>query len=125
MSSFILKFSDVAIQPNNCGNVRRAVGFVNVKNLLNLLDSKMLAPNPRSAKRNAVVEGILGTLNDNPELFRFKSKGLLVSSHKVEELQRKRFRLNISKDFVDGVLDGGTIFSGLACLSSPKWRNTA
>lgn len=113
MSSFILKFSDVAIQPSNGANVRRAVGFVNIKNLLQLLDSRALAPNPRSAKRNAIIEGILGTLNDNPELFRFKSKGLLVSSHSVDELQRSRFRVNFSKAFVDGVLDGGHNLFGI------------
>lgn len=113
MSSFILRFSDVAVQPNNGANVCRAVGFVNIKNLLPLLDSKALAPNPRSAKRNAIIEGILGTLNDNPELFRFKSKGLLVSSHKVEELERNRFRISFLKDFVDGVLDGGHNLFGI------------
>lgn len=119
MPSFILKFSDVAVQPSNGADVCRAVGFVNIKNLLDLLDSKALAPNPRSAKRNAIIEGILGTLNDSPELFRFKSKGLLVSSHKVDELQRNRFRIRFRKDFVDGVLDGGhNLFAiGLFVLS--------
>jgi len=108
MSSFILKFSHVSVQPSGDENsIRRAVGFVNIGQLLPILDSKALAPNPRSAKRNAIIEGILGTLNDTPELFRFKSKGLLISSHRVEELQRNRFRVVFEKEFVDGVLDGG------------------
>ena len=109
MSSFIFKFSDVAVQPKDVssGFVRRAIGFANIQQLLPLLDSKSLAPNPRNAKRNPIVEGILGTLNDTPELFRYKSKGLLLSSHNVELLQRNRFRVEFSKDFVDGVLDGG------------------
>jgi len=83
------------------------------------LDARALAPNPRSAKRNPIIEGILGTLNDAPQLFRFKSKGLLISSHKVEELQRNRFRVEFSKNFVDGVLDGGhNLFAiGLFVLS--------
>lgn len=108
MSTFILKFAYACVQPGGDeDSIRRAVGFVNISQLLPILDSKALAPNPRSAKRNAIIEGILGTLNDTPELFRFKSKGLLVSSHKVEELQRNRFRITFEKEFVDGVLDGG------------------
>jgi hypothetical protein len=108
MSTFILKFAHVCIQPGSDEtSMKRAVGFVNINQLLPILDSRALAPNPRSAKRNAIIEGILGTLNDDPELFRFKSKGLLISSHKVEELQRSRFRVTFEKEFVDGVLDGG------------------
>lgn len=121
MSSFILKFTDVAVQPSAGGNgsVKRAVGFVNISQTLPLLDIKALAPNPRSARRNAIIEGILGTLNDDAALFRFKSKGLLISSRRVEELQRNRFRVEFSKEFVDGVLDGGhNLFAiGLFILS--------
>jgi hypothetical protein len=120
MSTFILKYAHVSVQPSGDENsIRRAVGFVNISQLLPILDSKALAPNPRSAKRNAIIEGILGTLNDTPELFRFKSKGLLISSHKVEELQRNRFRVVFEKEFVDGVLDGGhNLFAiGLFVLS--------
>ncbi|WP_265527971.1 hypothetical protein [Sphingomicrobium marinum] len=120
MSSFILKFAHVAIQPNTEEDgIRRAIGFVNIGQLLPILDSKALAPNPRNAKRNAIIEAIVGTLNDTPELFRFKSKGLLISSHEVEELQRGRFRILFEKEFVDGVLDGGhNLFAiGLFVLS--------
>ncbi|MBO6526975.1 hypothetical protein [Erythrobacter sp.] len=121
MTTFIFKFADVAIQPNQSTGdyIRRAVGFASLGQVIQLIDANTLAPNPRSAKRNAIVEGILGTLNDSPELFRYKSKGLLISSHEVEELQRNRFRLTFSKDFVDGVLDGGhNLFAiGLFVLS--------
>lgn len=108
--NFILKFEDVSVQPSKLIEgtfMRRAIGFVGLQQILPLLDSKSLAPNPRSAKRNTVIEAILGTLNDAPELFRYKSRGLLISSHKVEELERKRFRVTIEKEFVDGILDGG------------------
>lgn len=120
MSTFILKFAYADIQPSGSEHsIRRAVGFANISQLLPILDSRALAPNPRSAKRNSIIEGILGTLNDTPELFRFKSKGLLISSHKVEELQRNRFRVVFDKEFVDGVLDGGhNLFAiGLFVLS--------
>jgi hypothetical protein len=120
MSSFILKFTHVSVQPSGDeSSIRRAVGFVNLNQLLPILDSRALAPNPRSAKRNPIIESILGSLNDKPALFRFMSKGLLISSHKVEELQRNRFRVLFEKEFVDGVLDGGhNLFAiGLFVLS--------
>lgn len=109
MSSFILKFDDVSVQPSAADDaaVKRAIGFVSIKNLIPLLNSSSLAPNPRSAKRNSTIEGILGSLEDTPLLFRYKSKGLLISSHNVRSLERNRFRLNFTKEFVDGVLDGG------------------
>ncbi len=109
MSVFILKFDEASIQPQKDDGsfIKRVVGFVDLKNLIPILDSKSLAPNPRSAKRNSTIEGILGSLEDTPELFKYKSKGLLVSSHKVDELERSRFRIKFDKDFVDGVLDGG------------------
>lgn len=108
MSKFILKFAHVAVQPGSEeSSISRAVGFINIGNLLPILDSKSLAPNPRNAQRNPIIESILGTLNDSPDLFRFKSKGLLISSHKVEQLERGRFRVDFDKEFVDGVLDGG------------------
>jgi len=114
MTQFILKFAHVAVQPGGGDEaIRRAIGFVNIHNVLPILTSRSLAPNPRNAKRNTIVEGILGTLNDSPELFRYKSKGLLISSHNVEELQRGRFRVNFQKDFVDGVLDGGHNMFGI------------
>lgn len=108
MSNFILKFAHVAVQPGSDeSSISRAVGFVNIGQLLPILDSKSLAPNPRNAQRNIIIESILGTLNDSADLFRFKSKGLLISSHKVEQLERGRFRVSFEKEFVDGVLDGG------------------
>lgn len=122
MKNFTLKFKDVSIQPSeNTGcAVKRAIGFVSIDQILPLFDSSLLAPNPRAAKKNNVVNGILGTLKDDPLLFRFKSKGLLISSHRVQELERKRFRVEFSKDFVDGVLDGGhNLFAlGLFLLES-------
>lgn len=44
---------------------------------------------------------------------------MLISSHRVEELQRNRFRVEFSKEFVDGVFDGGhNLFAiGLFVLS--------
>lgn len=122
MQNFIIKFKDVSVQPSgeDRAPVRRAVGFVGIDQIIPLLSSSVLAPNPRAAKRNDVVEGILASLQQNAELFRFKSKGLLISSHRVEELERKRFRVEISKPFVDGALDGGhnLLALGLHLLSS-------
>lgn len=122
LNNFILKFKDVAVQPSHPDDspVKRAVGFAGIDQALPLLDSGVLAPNPRAAKRNNVVKGILASLNEDPQLFRYKSKGLLISSHAVEPLERKRFRVDLSKPFVDGTLDGGhnLLAIGLHLLSA-------
>ncbi|MGB1155508.1 MAG: hypothetical protein ACPG42_01710 [Alphaproteobacteria bacterium] len=114
--SFILKFAEVAIQPSSTVNgvVKRAVGFLHLSQIFPILDQSALAPNPRAAKRNAIVESMVATLNEEPELFRFKSKGLLLSSNNVEELNRKRFRVEFNKAFSDGCLDGGHNLFALA-----------
>lgn len=112
MKKTILKFKDVDTQPAKMSAdapqcVRRAVGFVELKNLLPLFDNASLASNPRRAKKNRVVTDILNTLNNTPELFHYKSKGILISSSDVEPLDRGRFRIGFAHSTTDGILDGG------------------
>ncbi|WP_422009366.1 hypothetical protein [Reyranella sp.] len=108
----IIRFAHVATQPskNDAGEespIKRLVGFVQAKHLMPLLHKAGLAANPRSSRRNAVVEDILTTLENSPDLFRYMSKGLLIGTAHCEELQRNRFRLRFVDSAVEGVLDGG------------------
>ncbi len=111
MKSLTIRFNDVAVQPHKelgSNSIKRAVGYLPENQLFGLFAVSALAPNPRRATRNSIVNGILASLTDDtPELFKFKSKGILLCSHSVSELERKRFRVNLGRDFVDGVLDGG------------------
>ena len=83
------------------------IGFVPAKYLLPLFDNAGLAANPRSSRRNSVVEDILTTLDSTPELFRYKSKGILLGTSSYEALQRNRYRLEFNDPNIEGILDGG------------------
>ena len=87
-----------------------------------------MAANPRSSRRNSVVNDILNTLNTTPELFRYKSKGLLIGTAHCEELQRNRYRVRFEDPDVEGILDGGhnMLAIGLHMLKQvmeePEWK---
>lgn len=109
----VIRFSHVSAQPARGEEtsdevpIKRLIGFVPAKYILPIVDGADLAANPRSSRRNAVVEDILKTLATTPELFHFKSKGLLIGTSKYEELQRNRYRLEFHDPEVEGILDGG------------------
>lgn len=110
--SILIRFRCVAAQPpesesSNDNPIKRLVGFVPAKYIMPLLDKAGLAANPRSSRRNSVTDAILDTLDRTPELFRYKSKGLLIGTSHCEELQRNRYRLCFEEPDVEGILDGG------------------
>lgn len=138
-NEIIIRFTDVAEQPSinsaveelvgvDDTPIRRLVGFVAAKNLFPLFDNADLAANPRSSRKNAVVEDILDTLSKTPSLFRFKSKGILVGTSSYEALQRKRFRLSFNDPSIEGILDGGHNMLGIGLfilkhvIQDSEWR---
>jgi hypothetical protein len=114
--AIIVRFTDVSSQPTHPlqdDPIKRLVGFVQAKNLIPLFDHAGLAANPRSSKRNSIVSDILDTLESSPELFRFKSKGILIGTSKYSELERNRFRLEFEDPEIEGILDGGHNMLGI------------
>src|SRR5687767_10423635 len=108
--SFIIRFTDAAIHPEKMDKddprpVRRVVGTVEMKQLLPLYYEGALGPDPRSARRNRVIEDILSSLQSTPELFANKSKGILLGTSNYEALQRNRFRVSFDDPEVEGTLD--------------------
>ncbi len=109
-TNIIIRFSDATVQPTQLDEdevIQRIVGFVEAKNLLPLFDEAGLDANPRSAKFNGVVTDILGSLEESPELFHFKSKGVLLGTSSYEALQRNRYSLRFGDPSIEGILDGG------------------
>lgn len=112
-NDILIRFAHVAAQPSKTDDaqeespIKRLIGFVPAKYIMPLLDKAGLAANPRSSRRNGVVDDILETLGKTPELFRYKSKGLLIGTAHCEELQRNRYRLRFEEPEVEGILDGG------------------
>ena len=117
----VVRFAIVAEQPNikdedkltnspigvSLSGIKRYVGFVKGRDLFPLFDHASLDANPRSSKSGAVVHAIMDSLKDKPELFPFKSKGVLLGTSEYEALQRNRFELVFNDPTSEGILDGG------------------
>lgn len=117
----IIRFALVAEQPNSrdeerlsnvssensIAGIKRYTGFVRGRDLFALFDHVSLEANPRTAKTGTVTNAILQSLEDTPELFPFKSKGILIGTSTYEALQRNRFELTFEDPVSEGILDGG------------------
>lgn len=120
-SKLIIRFALVAEQPstrdeerlsavsseNSIAGIKRYTGFVRGRDLYPLYDHVSLEANPRAAKTGAVTDAIRESLRETPELFPFKSKGILLGTSMYEPLQRNRFDLQFRDAISEGVLDGG------------------
>lgn len=101
----IIRFDQAADQTD--GPIKRIIGFVQAKNMLSLFDDATLDANPRSAKANNVTADIIESVTEAPQLFQFKTKGILLGTSDYKELQRNRFELNFDNPAYEGLLDGG------------------
>jgi hypothetical protein len=130
----IIRFALVAEQPslrdeerlsannaeNSIAGIKRYTGFVRARDLYGLFDHVSLEANPRAAKTGSVTAAILASLQETPELFPFKSKGILIGTSTYEALQRNRFELIFANPESEGILDGGhnMLALGIHILSS-------
>lgn len=117
----IIRFALVAEQPSvrdeerltsagaqdSIAGIKRYTGFVRGRDLYPLFDHLSLEANPRAAKTGSVTDAISDSLKQTPELFPFKSKGILLGTSTFEALQRNRFELRFDDPASEGVLDGG------------------
>ncbi len=87
--------------------LRKNIGLLDPKGMYQLIDTLSLNANPRLAKSGRVIDEIMYTLEETPDLFMYKSKGILLSSSKCEELDRSRLRLTFENESLEGILDGG------------------
>ena len=101
----VIRFEQVSEQSD--GPVRRIVGFVRAKNMLQLFDAADLEANPREAKAGAVTDDIIDSIRETPETFPFKTKGVLVGACNYVPLERKRYELTFENTKIEGILDGG------------------
>jgi hypothetical protein len=133
-SKLIIRFALVAEQPNSrdeerlsavssensIAGIKRYTGFVRGRDLFALFDHVSLEANPRAAKVGSVTTAIRESLDTTPELFPFKSKGILIGTSGYEALQRNRFELIFADPASEGILDGGhnMLAIGLHMLSA-------
>lgn len=101
----ILRFEQAAEQSD--GPITRITGFVPAKHFLGLYDDATLDANPRSAKAGSVTADIIDSVRESPEIFQFKTKGVLLGTSDFDELDRRRYELRFNNPTYEGVLDGG------------------
>lgn len=116
-NELIIRFETVDRQTE--GPVTRLVGFVRARNLLTLIDAATLEANPRTAKVGQITSDIRESIERTPELFPFKTKGILVASANCQALERRRHKMTFENPAIEGILDGGhnTLAIGLHILS--------
>jgi len=105
MNKTIIKLETACFQDHE--RVNKILGTLDARNFAKLIDAVGLTANPRKSKVGKITDAIQETLDLSPELFRFKSKGLLVSTSSCIELERNRFDLSFEEEQYEGVLDGG------------------
>ena len=115
-NELIIRFEAVDRQTE--GPVTRLVGLVRARNLLPLLDAADLEANPRTAKVSQITNDIRESIEMTPDLFPFKTKGILVASANCRELERRRYHMTFDNPAIEGILDGGhnTLAIGLHIL---------
>jgi hypothetical protein len=104
-NKLILKYEQCDEQTIN--GLRRVVGFVEGRSLPALLDVADLSANPRSAKTGSVTKDIIESLERTPEVFPFKTKGMLIGTSSYRALERHRYELSFGDTELEGILDGG------------------
>lgn len=89
-------------------NISRITGFIDPLSFIKLYKSCGMDANPRVPKESPITKAIMETIIEQPELFPFKSKGILVGSSDCRELDRDRFEVCFHGDNDRlGILDGG------------------
>ena len=116
-SSVIIKFDFSTEQP--VGEIKKIVGLTKAKYLVPVIDYFDLEANPRSSKTGPVTDAIQESIETDPSVFPFKTKGILLAASQYEVLDRKRYKVTSCNPEIEGILDGGhnTLAIGLFILS--------
>ena len=81
-------------------------------------DALDLEANPRSSKTGSVTSDIQESIETDPMIFPFKTKGILLAASQYERLERNRYKITPENRSFEGILDGGhnTLAIGLYIL---------
>jgi len=101
----VIRFDEVCERDKY--ELRRIEGTATAGSMIRLIDVADLQANPREAKVGDVTDAIEDSLEETPNLFPFKTKGILLAAGKCELRERKRFQLHFDDEDIEGVLDGG------------------
>ena len=118
--SIIIKFDFSTEQ--TVGEITKIVGLTKAKYLIPVIDILDLEANPRSSASGPVTTAIQDSIENTPETFPFKTKGILLASSQYERLERGRVKLTPDNLQIEGILDGGhnTLAIGLYILRAAQ-----
>jgi hypothetical protein len=101
----VVRFDEVCTSDKY--GLRRIQGTATVDSMIRLIDIADLQANPREAKVGDVTEEIEDSLEATPQLFHFKTKGILLAAGVCLPRERNRFELKFDDEDIEGILDGG------------------
>lgn len=119
-----LKFEQQSV--HEVGPIKKFFGLVKVINLIDLIDQLDLEANPRSSKVGSVTDAIRESMDTTPEIFAFKTKGILLGASSYQVRERNRIQVSFDNLGLEGILDGGhnTLAIGLQILTEALGTDT-
>lgn len=108
----IIRFDDCCTRDKY--GLRRIEGTATIDSMIRLIDIADLEANPREAKVGDVTDAIHESLELTPQLFQFKSKGILIATGTCIARERNRFELTFDDREIEGILDGGHTLLAIA-----------
>lgn len=109
MKEIIIKLEqNVASQTSNEGvNINKINSRITPLSFVKLLKEADNKINPRTATENRITRAIYETLETSPELFWYKTKGILIATKECRFLDRGRVQLSFNEPEFEGIMDGG------------------
>lgn len=87
--------------------INKIVSSISPSNFIKLLKFADNQVNPRIATVNKITKSIHETLRSSPELFWYKSKGILLATESCKILDRNRVEVTLENVVFEGIMDGG------------------
>lgn len=87
----------------------KIIGLISAPEIAKLMDDVSLKPNPRSPNVNKITRAIDATLDRDPELLQYKTKGVLAAGKYVRR-DNAVFSIDFTTPSYGGILDGGHNF---------------
>lgn len=114
--SIVIKFDHSSEQ--RLGRVTKIVGLVQANYIARIIDYLDLDANPRNSKTGAVTSAIQDSILHDPELFPFKTKGILLAAAGYSRIEEGEYEITVKNPALEGILDGGhnTLAIGLFIL---------
>lgn len=109
MSNVILKLehSNVPLTSREGKKINKIVSSISPSTLIRLVNFADNKINPRTASVNAITTSIYETLDKSPELFWYKTKGILIATKECQLLDRNRIKISFDQPIYEGIMDGG------------------